>query len=451
VEGVKAADPLTGEVTELLQHLIRSGCVNDGRPESGHEVRNADLLRSYLEGGGLDVQSYEPTPGRASLVARIEGTDPGAATLCLMGHTDVVPVTPSGWSRDPFGGELVDGEVWGRGAIDMLNLTASMAVAVRHLAEQGWRPRGTLVYLAVADEEAGGAHGAGWLSDNEYDAVRADYVLTESGGIVHTRPAGRLVTLTSGEKGIAWHRLRVKGTPGHGSMPFGTDNALVKAAEVVRRLAEYRPRARITETWKAYTATLDVPDEVRAALVDPERVYDACGRLEDQRVAKLAHACTHMTFSPNVVHGGVKTNVIPDVVDVDVDIRVLPGEGPEDVAANLIEALGPLAGDVELQPLQQASASASEWDTPLRPVLERVTRQTYPDAQLVPRMTAGGTDARFYRERGAVAYGFGLFSESVSFEDFSTRFHGNDERVDVASLALTTSMWRDVAVQFLGS
>ena len=444
-----AEDNRAGEVTELLQQLIRNRCVNDGTASSGHEVRNADVLRAYLEGGGLDVEQYEPTPGRGSLVARIEGRDPAAPTLCLMGHTDVVPVTPSGWSRDPFGGELVDGEVWGRGAIDMLNLTASMAVAFRHLARRGWRPAGTLVYLAVADEEAGGAHGAGWLTDHEYDAVRADYVLTESGGIVSPGPAGRLVTLTSGEKGIAWRRLRVRGTPGHGSMPFGTDNALVKAGAVVQRLASFRPRARISETWKAYTATLDVPDDLRAALADPDRVYDACGQL-DPRTAKLAHACTHMTFSPNVVHGGVKTNVIPDVVDVDVDIRVLPGEGPDDVAANLAEALGPLAGDVEVEVLHEAAPTASAWDTPLRDVIERVTRQIYPDASLVPRMTAGGTDARFYRERGAVAYGFGLFTEEVTFEDFSSRFHGNDERVDVGSLALTARMWEDVATGLLG-
>ena len=119
-------------------------------------VRSADVLTTYLEGGGLDVEHYEPTPGRRSVVARIEGSDPDAPTLCLMGHTDVVPVSPAGWHHDPFGGELIDGEVWGRGAVDMLNLTASMAVATKYLARSGWRPRGTLIYLGVADEEAGG-------------------------------------------------------------------------------------------------------------------------------------------------------------------------------------------------------------------------------------------------------------------------------------------------------
>src|SRR6478752_5314261 len=142
-----------GASTELLQTMIRNECVNDGTPDSGGEVRNAELLQQYLEGPGIEIEQFSSRPGRTSTVARIEGSDPDAPTLCLMGHTDVVPVNPDGWSEDPFGGELVDGEVWGRGAVDMLNLTASMAVAVRRLADGGFRPKGTLIYLAVADEE----------------------------------------------------------------------------------------------------------------------------------------------------------------------------------------------------------------------------------------------------------------------------------------------------------
>ena len=441
---------LTGEVTELLQQLIRNACVNDGTAESGEEVRNADLLRTYLEGAGLDLETYEPTAGRTSLVTRIEGTDPSAPTLCLMGHTDVVPVTPEGWRRDPFGGELVAGEVWGRGAIDMLNLTASMAVATKHLARTGFRPKGTLIYFAVADEEAGGEHGAQWVTDHQYDAVRADYVLTESGGVPMPSSTGTRVTVTTGEKGIAWRRLRIIGTPGHGSMPFGTDNALVKAAEVVRRLVAYRPRAQVSDTWRAYVAALDLAPDVADGLVDPTRVWETCESMDDPRVAKLAHACTHMTFSPNVVHGGVKTNVIPDVVDIDVDIRTLPGETEADVEANLAEALGELASAVEVTVLQHAPSTASPMVTPLWDTLGRVIERLTPGAGLVPRMTAGGTDARFFREHGAVAYGFGLFSPHMTAAEFATRFHGHDERVDVESLRLTTDMWLAVATDVLG-
>ena len=217
-----------------------------------------------------------------------------------MGHTDVVPVNPKTWTRDPFGGELVDGEVWGRGAIDMLNITASQAVVLRALARRGWRPRGTLVYLACADEEAGGALGAGYVCDRHWDVIRADYLLTENGGQVSTGAHGEglNVTVHVGEKGVAWRRLRVRGTPGHGSMPYGVDNALVKAAKVVARLADYRPAPYVDELWQRFVETLSLDPALKAALVDPVRVDDAIARLSPG-MARLAWSSTHTTFSPN--------------------------------------------------------------------------------------------------------------------------------------------------------
>src|SRR3954453_23124829 len=164
---------LTGQTVELLQTLIRNSCVNDGTAESGSETRNADTLRAFLGEGGFDVRHLGPPPARGRLLARTEGTDPNAPSLCLMGHTDVVPVNESGWSRDPFGGELVDGEVWGRGGGDMLKLPASMGVPFRHLATTGFRPRGDLIYFAVADEESGSAHGRQGMADPDADAVPA--------------------------------------------------------------------------------------------------------------------------------------------------------------------------------------------------------------------------------------------------------------------------------------
>ena len=251
-----------------------------------------------------------------------------------MGHTDVVPVTPEGWRRDPFGGELVDGEVWGRGAIDMLNLTASMAVAFRHLARSGLpAARATCSSSRVADEEAGGRLGAEWMLDHHGDAVGADYVLTESGGFRDRRR--RRCMLTAGEKGLAWRRLVVTGTPGHGSMPFGTDNALVKAAEVVRRIARLPPRSPDSTSCGRRTRPPLRPARRRARRPAPTRagVGRRCSGCEHPRPAKRLHACTHTTFSPNVVHGGQKTNTIPDRVEIDVDIRTLPGEDGDDVDA----------------------------------------------------------------------------------------------------------------------
>lgn len=445
----------TNETTELLQTLIRNACVNDGTDDSGQESRNADVLQTYLEGAGLDVARFESRPGRASVVARIEGSDPTAPSLCLMGHTDVVPVSPEGWHHDPFGGEVIrsaDGtdEVWGRGAIDMLNLTSSMAVAFRHLASSGFRPRGDLVYFGVADEEAGGAWGAEWMFDHHPDAVDATYCLTELGGWSSIDHHGhRAVVVNIGEKGLAWRRLRVHGTPGHGSMPFGADNALVKAAAVVDRLASHRTAPTISDVWRAQVEASGFTDDVRAALLDPDRLDGALDGLP-VAVARSCHALTHTTISPNVAHGGQKTNTIPDAVDVEVDIRTVPGTTRADVEAMLAEVLGDLAAHVEIVELQHSDATISAQDTPLWDVLARQTQVAYPGSRLVPGVVVGGTDARFYRDRGRVAYGAGLFSAGMDMATFGSRFHGHDERIDVASLGLATDFWIGVARDLVG-
>jgi acetylornithine deacetylase/succinyl-diaminopimelate desuccinylase-like protein len=445
-------DTLTAEVTELLQLLIRNACVNDGTPESGQEVRSAKLLRDYLGILGLDLQTFKSLPGRESLVARIEGSDPTAPTLLLMGHTDVVPVNPDGWERDPHGAELVDGVIWGRGAIDMLNITASMAVAVRHLAATGFRPRGTLIYLAVADEEAGGHHGAEWLVRNARDAVQADYVVTESGGIPIDTPAGRRLGITVGEKGICWSRLRVHGTPGHGSRPLHTDNALVKAARVVQRLAEFRPAAQLSGdwgvVWQRYLVGMAYPPELIAALTDPARVWEGIDALP-MEWARMAHACTHMTIAPTVAHGGTKTNVIPDSVELRVDIRMLPGQDVESVRAVISEALGELINDVEFSVDDEVRASISPVDTPLWDALARAAERLHPGARCIPSLTTGGTDARFFRDLGIPAYGFGLLSPRIPFELYTSMFHGNNERIDQESLRLSTELWEAVARDLL--
>ena len=444
-------DARTNETVELLQQLIRNKCVNDGSIASGQERRNADTIKAYLEGSGVDIEMYEPdnAPGRASLVARIEGSDPKAPTLCLMGHTDVVPVTPETWTRDPFGGELVKGEVWGRGAVDMLNLTASQAVALKALARQGWKPRGTLVYLACADEEAGGLHGAGHVVKKHWDALRADYLLTENGGTVNEHGGRMTVNVHVGEKGVAWRRLRVKGTPGHGSMPYGADNALVKAAHIIQRLADYRPSPYVDELWRNFVGALDLEPGVKQALMDPVSVEDAIDRLP-RILAKVLWSNTHTTFSPNMCSAGVKTNVIPNIADIEVDIRTVPGDTEDEVRRHLDKALGPLIEDVEIEKLFSKDASISPTGTPLWDVLQKVVGRHYPNATLLPRLIVGFTDAPYFREKGAIAYGFGLFSRSLTAEAMSGRFHGNDERVDVESLALTTQAWLDTCELLLG-
>jgi acetylornithine deacetylase/succinyl-diaminopimelate desuccinylase-like protein len=336
----------------------------------------------------------------------------------LMGHTDVVPVNPDTWERDPFGGELVDGLVWGRGAVDMLNLTASMAVTCKRLMTGGFAPKGDLVYFAVADEEAGGEHGAKWYVDHEPDQVRTDYVLTEFGGMRLALPGRDEPALAVGvaEKGPFWGRMRITGEPGHASLPYRSDNALVTAAEVVRRLAGHRTPAVITETWRAFVEGLDYDADVSALMTDPEGVESALELVEDLGMARFVHGCTHMTIAPTMMDAGMKSNMIPGEAQVTFDVRVLPGQDRDDVETELRAALGDLA-------------DAVSWEFEFA--------------------DAGSSDSRFLRQLGATCYGYGLYSERIPLSDFAAMFHGNNERVDQHSLDLTTQLWMRVVQDLL--
>lgn len=447
-----ARDRLTGETVELLQQLIRNRCVNDGTPESAQEITSARLLRDELDGLGLDVELTETVPGRTSVVARYEGTDPTAPALCLMGHTDVVPVSEEGWDNDPFGGELItapDGvdEVWGRGAVDMLNLTSSMLVAFRHAVRSGRRFPGDLVFFGVADEEAGGLHGAMPIVGKNWDLVKCDYVLTEYGGMPADGPDGTTVLLTTAEKGLGGRYITVHGTPGHGSMPFGTDNALVKAAEIVTRIADADLAPRIDQQFRDRVNALDLSDETREGLLDPARVSDTLASLPPD-LARNTHSCCHMTFSPNLLQAGTKTNTVADRAELYVDVRILPGDSQADIDRTLEEIIGPdLLSSVDIRPAVAGmpdAAPGSSTETPLWDALTDSIRLAYPDARVVPSLVTGATDARFFRQRGVAAYGAGLLSNKVTLEEFLNRFHGHNERIDVESLDLTTQLWGNV-------
>ena len=449
------AEEFAGPTTELLQSLIRNECVNDGTPDSGNEIRNAELLAGYLEGAGIDVERFESRPGRASIVARIEGSDPSAPSLCLMGHTDVVPVNPDGWSRDPFGGEVIradDGtaEVWGRGAIDMLNTTAAMAVAFRRLAAEGFRPRGTLIYFGVADEEAGGGWGAEHVLDHHWDAVGADYVLTELGGWSQIAADGRRrVTVNVAEKGLAWLRLRVAGTPGHGSMPYRTDNALVTAAEVVRRLAALPARA----------APRRPVAGVHRRARRPRRRRRRCSPTRSRSTRRSPRSARRADASPTPA----RTRRSRRTSSTAGRRRT---RSPTSSTSRSTSAPSPATRST--RPASTSPRPSASWpagstsrccSTPSRRARRRTTscgtsssarlHVAYPGAELVPGLIVGGTDARFYRQRGSVAYGAALFSPGVTFESFGQRFHGNDERIDVDSLGLCGEFFYGVSKELL--
>lgn len=438
----------TGEVTELVQQLIRNRCVNDGTPESGHEARSVDTLSAYF-GSGASMRTFEPAPGRASLVLRIEGSDPKAPTLAFLGHIDVVPADPEGWDHDPFGGELIGDEVWGRGAADMLGITGSMAVATRRLLREGWRPRGTLLYMAVADEEARGTHGADWLVENEWDSVKCDLLITELGGARIPIGNGARPVFVA-EKGSHWTRLRTTGVPGHGSAPYRSDNAVVKMAEVVRRVAAYKPPAVMHETWLRFVSAIGLPAAQALLLSKGFGVELALSRASSVASARMIHAATHTTFSPNVTRGGVKLNVIPESAEVDIDIRTLPGHDREAVHAMLRDAIGDLWPSVRIVDEGDNPATASPIDTPLWDVLARQTARLIPGATTAPFIFVAATDARFFRRKGVTSYGYGLFSDRIPFPQLAEMFHGRNERIDQESLRLMVELWEGTARELLG-
>ncbi len=438
---------MTAEATSLLRRLIRHGCVNDGTPDSGQELRSAELLADYLSGSGLRLEIVEPHPGRGSLVATLPGSGGASGGLTLLGHLDVVPASPDGWTRDPFAAELVDGVVWGRGAVDMLGITSTMAVALKHLALSGFRPGRDLTLLAVADEEAGGHWGAGWLSRNRPELFRDRSVITESGGFPIPTPDGiAALECFVGEKGAYPCTLVVGGTSGHGAFPYRTDNAVVRAAEVLGRLSHLAPALQLDDTWREYVDGLGHHGELRRRLLDASAFDQALEEIP-LGLARHFHAVTRMTVSPNTIHGGTKPNVVPDRVEISLDIRVMPGQTREEVEALVGDALSGVHG---VRPVfggwRPGSRSARR--TPLWDALETVTARLAPGGRIVPAISSATTDARHVRPTGSVCYGYGLFTEHIPCDDYFTMFHGVDERVDQGSLRLMSELWAQVAVEF---
>jgi acetylornithine deacetylase/succinyl-diaminopimelate desuccinylase-like protein len=443
---------LGDETAALLQQLIRQACVNDGTPASGQEMRNVAVLQEYFAGTGIAYEIVEPAPGRGNLVARILGTDPEAPTVALVGHLDVVPATePELWTHDPFGGELIDGVVWGRGAVDMLGLTAAFAVVTKHIAASGEPTAGDLVFAAVADEEAGGKYGAGWLAANRPELISTDYALTENGGIVLGTGDAPGVTLTVGEKGGAPRVLTVRGKPGHGSVPWRSKNAAALAGEIVSRIAKSPGEPVVLEHWREFVGASGFDEALTAKLLDPTSLNGALDELGP--LAGYAHAITHMTVSPNVLTAGDKANVIPGTATVVLDIRLLPGQDAGDVDGYLAETIGDLldGGEMEVEVAAPftAAASASPARSAFSDQIERAVGEHYPGAHLVPMVMPGGTDGRHLRALGATTYGFGLFTRAWDMATFRSVFHGRDERVDVASLGLTAETLYSVLRGFL--
>lgn len=440
--------PSANVAVELLQQLIRNRCVNNDDVASGCEVRSVSTLMDFLDHPRIEREVFEPVPGRQSLVATIRGTDANAPSLGLNGHVDVVSAVPEDWTHGPFDGDLVDGWVWGRGAIDMLYLTASMAVAFRQLATEGFAPRGNLVFMAVADEESGGALGSGWLVDNVPEKVLTTYLLTEWGGVPIASHDGPKLWLTVGQKGGTQLRLRFRGRSSHASMPYDTENALKKAAVAVQRLHAYQPKPMITDSWREHVVAMRYEDELQQALLDVSRI-DAALQALPPAIAARAHACTRMTMVPTIIRGDMKINVVPSAVDLGVLVRRLPEHTFDDAMTAIREALGDLWDEVDCEVIFDVEPTISSADTPLWQAVSDVAKELVPDSTCVQAITPGGNDGGYFRQRGTIVYGFGLTSPMLSIDQYVAMLHGVDERIDTESIDLSVQLWYRTAKRVL--
>ncbi len=441
---------MTDEAIDLLRELIQNACVNDGTPESGHEYRSVATLREFF---GVQGEVFEKVEGRQSLVYRVEGSDPEAPSLGLSPHLDVVPVEESGWTQEPFAADIVDGFVYGRGAVDMLNVTAAMAVAARPYITGEIEPRGDLLFVALADEEAGGALGALPFTEERWDLAQVDYMLTEVAYPPVSYANEEVIPVATGEKGAFWSMLRATGSPGHGSAPYGADNALRKMVEAVHGIFSEEMPVVITHEWEEFVASLDIDEDIKEALVDPDRVDDAIDTfaVEDPLFARYAHAVTHLTVSPNVLQAGVKSNVIASQASANIDIRALPGIDRSFVDSYLFKAMGSARDDIDIEPIQDFEATASPMGNALWEAIADSVESLEGHRRLLPMMMNVATDARFWRKKGTVAYGVGLYDDRMDFSEMLALFHGHDERVSVESVKRTTALYDEVLGRLVGA
>ena len=426
---------LREEATALLQALIRAETVNP----PGNEIRAAQVLREYFARNEIEVELYARTPDRPNVVARLRGSD--GPSLALLSHTDTVLADPGEWERDPWSGDLVDGEVWGRGALDMKSQVAASAVALASLRREGFSPVGELVFLSVADEEVGAGWGLRWLVDAHPDAARCDFAINEGGGERFLLGETPFYGCATAEKMSAPFLLRVRGRSGHGSMPGIADNALVKAVRYIETLADYEPElALIPEARGLLETVLGEVPPVEEALARAHAVHPLLPALVQPLLA--------LTLSPTMIEASNKRNVIPAVCEVTVDCRLLPGQTPVDAEAIVRHALG--EGDYEIEFLEAVGGTRSDLDTQLWDALAEFTAGIEPGARLLPFACPGFTDSHFLREAyGTTAYGFFPIKE-MDTELATKLVHSADERIAVSDLELGTDMLRSAAISVLG-
>lgn len=423
------------EAVELLGRYIRIDTTNP----PGNEIAAAHFWRDVLAKEGLPARVFEPQPGRGVVYARLEGSG-RERPLILLHHMDVVAARAESWDADPFDATLRDGHVYGRGAIDCKGVAVAQFLAVALLKRHGVSLQRDIIFLGTGDEEVGGQLGAGWFVDNHFELIRdAEFLLTEGGGI-RLDGSDATYTISVAEKSPCWIRLDAAGTPGHGAQPR-PDGAVDRLVRALVKIQRYVAPIKVVPAVRAYFAALAEGEagrtagryrDLEAALADPEfrRAFTA---------EPHHNALVRNTLAATVLHAGEKTNVIPDRARAELDCRLLPGEDPQEFMATLERLIDD--PQVELSVLLNFPSVASEPHTRLFEAIATVAARHHPGARVLPGMLTGFTDARYFREKGIVSYGFSGIALAAG-EGYGV--HGHNERVPVAGLRDAVRVLYDV-------
>jgi acetylornithine deacetylase/succinyl-diaminopimelate desuccinylase-like protein len=431
------------EVTHYLRELLRIDTTNP----PGNEIRAVEFLAGVLKRDGIEPMVFESAPGRGNLVARLKG-DGRAAPLLLMAHLDVVPAEADKWSHPPFSGDLADGQIWGRGALDTKDLAAMQLMVMLLLKRDGVPLSRDVIWMANADEEAGGNLGAGWMVKEHPDLIRAEYALNEGAGFTMDVLGCRFFTVQVGEKGSARFAMRAHGNPGHGSMPH-RNNAVLKLADAVTRVGLAEMPHRVTPVAESFVQGLAAKVDVRhradvLALLDSKKFSAALARLGSDGNGPMFYAMFHDTIAPTMLSAGTKINVIPSVAEARCDARILPGQTPENFSQSLRELAGP---EIEIELVSSAIGFSSDYHTPLFDKIGHVLGRHNPDAPALPYLVVGATDARHVRKLGTKVYGFCPMIAAAQDLD---GVHAHNEHISTDNLSFGTRVLHEVVSEFCG-
>ena len=432
---------LQTDTTEVLQRLVRFNTVNP----PGNERPAIEYLAGYLKDAGLEVEILAPEPDRASLVADLRGTGDGP-TLCYLGHVDTVLANPAEWEHDPWSGDVADGFLWGRGALDMKSQVAAEAVAGAELARSGWRPsNGHLKLVFVSDEETGGELGAQWITSEHPDKVRCDLLLNEGAGHSFQYDGRRVYGVCCGEKGVFRFKLIAQGVAGHASLPRTGDNALLKLGPALVKLAAAEP------TFAVGTTTAEL---LRRLGEDPERPGEALDHIEvnEPILARLVlEPMLGVTLTPTMAQASQKVNVIPSEAFIKVDCRVPPGLGEEAARERIAQALGDAMDGLELEFTETVVGNESSIEGPLMEAISDWVQASDPGADTVPVLLPGFSDSRWFRDAfpECVAYGF-FPHRHMSLYEAAPLVHSANERIDVRDLGVAADFYTQTARRLLG-